>query len=508
MTGGWMVKGDSRGSGVLTAAGRTFRVVVVACFVLGLSFPGSGMSAEPKCGKATYHKVVSGDTLWGLAQRYETTVKELQRMNGAKAKNLQPGTRLVVKAAKKCAKPKPKKKTPAAAPEPAPEPTQVDEKTASATAAEPTQVDEKTASATAAEHTQVDEKAVFGAVPEITQVDEIRLAGVYDEAAEIGDDDCDYVPWDDEDGRGLADAEDDSEGVDPYSGDGIPDDVVELPDFAEFGFTDDGSACASYLEALTPMPKKPKGTVNIYHKVKKGDNLIKIARKYKTTVKNLESLNGLRRKPAKLKKLMHPGKLVLIRLGDPADLLAARPYLADWVHLKAQKGYTVKRSSTAYGRPFALRLMLRSICEFRRRNPDAGSIVVGDWSGRVGGQLSRHLSHKTGRDVDLSYFIKGRPNLKGFAKATPSNIDVELSWELVRALLDSGQIEYIFMDHKLQRVLYNHALKKGFPQADLDQIFQYPAPRSSRSGIIRWAKGHDDHIHVRFRCPKNDCMCR
>ena len=484
-----MVKGDFCRSDVLTAAARSFRIVVVACFVLSLSFPVSGMSAAPKCGKATYHKVVSGDTLWDLARRYDTTVNALQKMNGAKAKSLKPGTRLVVKPATKCDTPKPKKK----APKPAPEPTQVNEKTASAAVPELTQVDEKTAS---------------GAVPELTQVDEIRLAGVYDEAAEIGDDDCDYVPWDDEDGRGLADAEDDSEGVDPYSGDGIPDDVVELPDFAEFGFTDDGSACAAYLDALDPMPKKPKGTVNIYHKVRKGDNLIKIARKYKTTVKNLESLNGLRRKPAKLKKLMHPGKLVLIRLGDPADLLAARPYLADWVHLKAQKGYTVKRSSTAYGRPFAMRLMLRSICEFRRRNPDAGSIVVGDWSGRVGGQLSRHLSHKTGRDVDLSYFIKGRPNLKGFAKATPSTIDVELSWELVRALLDSGQIEYIFMDHKLQRVLYNHALKKGFPQADLDQIFQYPAPRSSRTGIIRWAKAHDDHIHVRFRCPKNDCMCR
>jgi murein endopeptidase len=64
------------------------------------------------------------------------------------------------------------------------------------------------------------------------------------------------------------------------------------------------------------------------------------------------------------------------------------------------------------------------------------------------------------------------------------------------------------MDWKLQKVLYEYALSKGFQQDDLNRIFQYPAKRGVRTGIIRWARGHDDHIHVRFRCPKEDSSCQ
>ncbi len=545
---------------------------------------GAKKSGGDQCGKATWHKVVPGDTLWELAGRYRTSVEALQRMNGSKAKKLKPGVRLMVKAAKPCPKPAKKKDAkpavehvadetprgaddgvvepaplPAAAkaveagPETAPSVTETAETVAEPRAAalenrgsaagpgvepaEPVVVTAENAAESGGED-EIDDEAdegdgfVSGGIPAVNVPAEVGGTGVpgvhpdedlalYDEASEVGGDDLPVVivtPEAGVPGIDPAETEIEDDGIaaddiepdekDPYSGDGIPDDLPELPDFAEFGFTDDGAACADYLLALSPMPKTPKGTVNFYHKVRKGDSLSRIAKKYKTSVRNLERLNGLRGNPKKTKRLMHPGKLVMVRLGDPKDLLAARPFLADWVELKTQKGYNIKRPAAGYGRPFAMRLMLRAMCEFRRRNPDSGNIVVGDWSGRVGGQLGRHLSHRTGRDVDLSYFVAGKPNLKHFSKVTPATMDVALSWELVRALLDTHQIEFIFMDWTLQRAIYDYAVSKGFPENLLNQIFQYPEGRRVRSGIIRWARGHDNHIHVRFKCPKDDPKCR
>ena len=528
---------------------------------------GSKSSSPAKktapCGKATWHKVAAGDTLWELANRYKTTVSALERMNGKKAKNLKPGVSLMVKPAKPCPKPKqvPKPKElpkpaesapeavkdpvpvpepePAPAPVPVPDPAPVpvpDPVPDPVPVPVPVPVPDPVGAFSSAR--TIDDEYESGGAPAVNLPSQITGASIdglhpdeeltlYDEAVEMGGDDLpmladspedgaqaddsrevdgDLYPSDD-DGE-IADDEIASDEKDPYSGDGVPDDLVELPDFPEFGFKDDGAECAYYLDAMSPMPKNPKGTVNIYYKVRKGDNLTKIAKKYKTTVRNLENLNRIRGNKKKAQRLMHPGKMVLVRLGDPRDLLEARPFLADWVQLTTQKGYNIKRPSASYGRPWAMKLMLRAMCEFRRRNPGAGNIVVGDWSGKVGGQLGRHLSHRTGRDVDLSYFIEGKPGLKGFVRATPSSMDVGLSWELVRALLDTRQVEFIFMDWSLQKAMYEYARSKGFPEAELNQIFQYPEGRRVRSGIIRWARGHDNHIHVRFKCPGDDKLCR
>lgn len=119
-----------------------------------------------------------------------------------------------------------------------------------------------------------------------------------------------------------------------------------------------------------------------------------------------------------------------------------------------------------------------------------------------------HKSHQTGRDVDLGYFVNNQKCGNYFIKANKFSLDVEKTWELIRALLDTKRVQFIFMDWNLQKVLYEYAYEKGFPVADLDLIFQYPESRKSRTGIIRWARGHDDHIHVRFTCPPDDVLCR
>lgn len=48
-------------------------------------------------GSAVYHTVQSGDTLYGLARRYGTSVEAIKRLSGISSENLRPGQRLRVK---------------------------------------------------------------------------------------------------------------------------------------------------------------------------------------------------------------------------------------------------------------------------------------------------------------------------------------------------------------------------------------------------------------------------
>jgi LysM repeat protein len=242
-------------------------------------------------------------------------------------------------------------------------------------------------------------------------------------------------------------------------------------------------------------------TVDVYHKVRKGDSLWKIAARYKVTVKELQRLN-----PGVGKRL-RPGQAVLVRVRSLETAMKWRPYLADWGQMEAGDGYLLKRENRSFGRTWAIDLLRQSIDAFRGSDPEAPPVIVGDISGRVGGYLPRHLSHKTGRDVDIGYYSKVR-DLTDFALVNRKTVDVERTWLLIQKMLATGRIEYIFMDHRLQKVFYEHAQDRGMGDEELDRLFQYPYGRWVRKGIIRHSRGHADHLHIRFTCPEGDLLCR
>ena len=82
---------------------------------------------------------------------------------------------------------------------------------------------------------------------------------------------------------------------------------------------------------------------------------------------------------------------------------------------------------------------------------------------------------------------------------------------LIRAFADTERdawgAERIFLDFELQGLLYRHARRNGVSKRELDRIFQYPHGRWARTGVVRHLRGHDDHLHVRFRCPDGDATC-
>lgn len=167
----------------------------------------------------------------------------------------------------------------------------------------------------------------------------------------------------------------------------------------------------------------------------------------------------------------------------------------DAVPLPPGPEYTVKAEAYAWGTPRTI-ARLREIIRSYARGRDVPRVHVGDISLRHGGEFPPHLSHQQGRDVDIAYVMRN-PRAR-FGVANRVSLDVESTWALLRAFIDSGSVLYLFVDYEVQRLLYEHARAAGVGEAELDRIFQYPHGRGAARGLIRHWKGHDDHFHVRF----------
>lgn len=154
-----------------------------------------------------------------------------------------------------------------------------------------------------------------------------------------------------------------------------------------------------------------------------------------------------------------------------------------------------------------LDLVLR---EWERRYPKRQPILVGNMSARGGGRLKPHSSHQSGRDVDLSYpQIWDRKEELNWRTMSASNLDRDLTWSLLELLRETGAVEVILIDKKIQKLLYEYALEtRRYTKKQLENWMQYPGSTSAKSPLIQHVPGHDDHIHVRFKCTAAETRCQ
>lgn len=153
---------------------------------------------------------------------------------------------------------------------------------------------------------------------------------------------------------------------------------------------------------------------------------------------------------------------------------------------------------TAWGTQETIDALVLAIEQVNAQYPDTHVAYIGDISRELGGPLRPHRSHQSGRDVDVSYYY--HPDRAAwYQRASARTLDVERTWALVRALLTETDVEMMFIDLSVQKLLKEHALAVGEDPAWLDSVFQYGARRAGR--IIRHTWGHASHIHVRFYNP-------
>jgi LysM repeat protein len=162
--------------------------------------------------------------------------------------------------------------------------------------------------------------------------------------------------------------------------------------------------------------------------------------------------------------------------------------------------YFVKRPHLAWGTTKTIDAIRRAVDQYKRRHKAGPLVHIGDISKLGGGPLYPHLSHRVGKDVDVGYVLRGADGDRTrFSGVTHSNLDVPRTWSLVKAFVDTGNVEVIFLDYGLQKILYDFAKERGASEEELDELFQYPRGRGRSHGIIRHWRSHQHHFHVRFK---------
>jgi LysM repeat protein len=243
----------------------------------------------------------------------------------------------------------------------------------------------------------------------------------------------------------------------------------------------------------------PRERNQITYTVQPGDTLGGIAAKHDLTMRELIRFQrGKLEDPSSLRvgqelRLWVDGRIVPGFTTDARD----SGVLVAGVLLPPGKHYHVKWETGAWGTDETVRAIQTAVSAYKQRMPGGPKVYIGDISRKGGGPFSPHSSHQHGRDVDVGYVIKGvdgKPR-----NATAENLDVARTWRLLKSFIDTDQVVYIFVDYKLQKLLYEYAQSQGASEEFLDEIFQYPRGKRRTYGIIRHWKGHTNHFHVRFR---------
>lgn len=172
--------------------------------------------------------------------------------------------------------------------------------------------------------------------------------------------------------------------------------------------------------------------------------------------------------------------------------------LHNGVRLPLSKEYELKRPALNYGSPQTIATVKR-VSDAYWKKSGGHKLLFGDLSREGGGPLTGHRSHQQGRDIDIGIPLRSGERYDRFVLATRQNIHHERAWLLIKELVNDPNFAFVFVDMSVQAELFNYALRKGEDEAFLREVFQYPRVPKDRYGVIRHFRGHQDHIHVRFR---------
>ena len=187
-------------------------------------------------------------------------------------------------------------------------------------------------------------------------------------------------------------------------------------------------------------------------------------------------------------------------LGSASVGKPTRGSLFGGVELRESEGIA-REGAYGWGTELVIRSIERAVREVRRCFPETPKLRVGDISRDKGGWLRPHASHQSGLDVDVGYYY--RVPAGWYEKATAKNLDLPRTWALVRAFVEGGNVDTIFMDLAVQRVVKAYVATLPNEEQPVEEWFQSPTKKDT---TIRHAWGHATHFHVRFRDPDAEAL--
>jgi len=274
-----------------------------------------------------------------------------------------------------------------------------------------------------------------------------------------------------------------------------------------------GTARPLKIYALSPPPPRTR----LKYRIRQGDTWIRIARAHSVDATHLR-----KRWNPKMGDVLRAGENLTIWIEsdgvDSADTVidgsgrsqsVGKPTRGRIVGLTQlpprPELYAVRNANHSYGSTHAIELIQAGMTAFRRSSGFSGEINVGDLSQKHGGRFRPHHSHQSGRDIDIRLPLRsGLPPTTVPERA--DQIDWDVTWKLVRAMLDTGQVVFVFLSSTRQKYLYDAAVRAGTSAEALADLIQYP--RRARTATIRHSRGHTKHVHVRFTCADYETRCR
>ncbi len=154
----------------------------------------------------------------------------------------------------------------------------------------------------------------------------------------------------------------------------------------------------------------------------------------------------------------------------------------------------------AWATPETVGYLIAAIEKVNAQFSPSHKLYIGHLSREHGGPLRPHRSHQSGRDADISYYYRLDRNPGWYQRASAYTLDLPRTWALVKALVTETDVEYLFIDRSVQKLLKKHALAAGEDRAWLDRVFQLGSREPEP--IVRHAWRHATHIHVRFHNPQ------
>lgn len=172
------------------------------------------------------------------------------------------------------------------------------------------------------------------------------------------------------------------------------------------------------------------------------------------------------------------------------------------------KGFHVMRISRRrfYGHPSLVEFLYKLGVDTNKKH--LGPLLLGDLSQPRGGPtLSGHVSHQSGLDVDIWFYqpklasevalLDARENLQAPSMLTPDGQAIDTNkWDKRHA----ATLKLAASAEAVERIFVNPVIKK-------ELCLTQKGKREWLRKIRPWW-GHDDHFHVRLKCPENNPLCQ
>jgi len=170
-------------------------------------------------------------------------------------------------------------------------------------------------------------------------------------------------------------------------------------------------------------------------------------------------------------------------------------------------GYQLMRPTRgrSYGHPDLIRF-IESLAQSTHLQ-NGGVLLIGDLGQARGGPTpSGHRSHQTGLDVDIWYLLSQQAATRSLA------FNERETWSAPSVL--AAQSDAI--DDSRWSPAHEKILEAAARRPEVDRIFVNPSVKRQlciRNSAHDWLRkirpwwGHDDHFHVRLKCPLNNKNC-